>query len=1112
MKHIIYSLCVLAYALSTSAALAQVNTWIGPANGDWDNAANWSLGVVPNAPTSLPLTEADPVRIDANSGQDSTVNIDNDSTFRVGELTLDSGDTIAIGANSNLIAAPILNAGKILVNGAENSNTGLRLQGTLFNDPGGRIELHQAALTRSGTAETLLWNQGVVEGSGAVQVGTLWNEQLIDANDSGQILEISFGMFPSNPSGLNTLINTGDLRASAGGTLQLIQGSDDLLLNEDSGFAGTIEAQGDSTVQIDGANIVGGRILGTTTGGVEAGRVRFGGALSLTGVELDAEAEFNQVRLSDSVFSNLQTIDVSSTQLRLLGNATVSGGGRFELSGNSEVVGENSTNDDVLPKFTNLDNTISVTSDPQANSLGKFGEYMLVENHGIFEASGPQTQLVLNLTGPQELPFGEAAWENRGTIRAINGGQVVMNSFDGRPLDNVGGTIEIDGNSNIDFNNEVRIVGGTIRGPSVASDTAPSFFSTPIFEGVRLEGALTWSQSLGIAGTVENTGSLASDEVLTARSNQVELTGGGEVFASQIRSETSSGLAATLINVDNTFRINNQLLLSGVQLINRGNIDAEGLNGSDLRLFLISDFPLTNSGVIRVTGGARLEIDADPPSIINYEIDDLGNVIPGKIQAGVDSQLQLQSVLGGTLQAAAGAIIHLVNSSNLEAPAEAGELHLLGHIEAHNHLRLVGDIRNDGLLIVNGSVNQVATLGGVNRVRMLGTGEIQFNGLLDLPRFSNFTNGPDHAITGNGRISTGLQNLFINEGRIEAGTGQLLEIYHGGHEFLFQQRGELIASGDNGRLEFTGAMGNPTPRLSNDGLIESRDFATINVQVSEQFTNRGTMRVHSDATLGFAGDPDSNDDKIVNAAGAEINIEGTMLVVYSDLHNEPGAVIHGKGRLGFDGSAFNPRHRLINHGTLTVGDLVGRFDLEGDLQQADTGVLEIDLGGTSAVEEYDTVSTLIADLGGLLDVSLVDLGEGVFTPQLGDSFRILEATSNFIFGQFDNYSLPQLDPGLVWSIHYGDSAVDLRVIAPPQTDLDMDGDVDGADFLAVQQTDPALIPQWHLEYGTQVISSSANVQAVPEPTTLALCAALMASYLPRTRTGAYFTPRDRHAE
>jgi len=52
-------------------------------------------------------------------------------------------------------------------------------------------------------------------------------------------------------------------------------------------------------------------------------------------------------------------------------------------------------------------------------------------------------------------------------------------------------------------------------------------------------------------------------------------------------------------------------------------------------------------------------------------------------------------------------------------------------------------------------------------------------------------------------------------------------------------------------------------------------------------------------------------------------------------------------------------------------------------------------------------------------------------------------------------------------------------------DLDDDGDVDGADFLAIQRTDPSLIPEWESQYGSGSVNLAATT-AVPEPTTFVL--------------------------
>lgn len=53
-------------------------------------------------------------------------------------------------------------------------------------------------------------------------------------------------------------------------------------------------------------------------------------------------------------------------------------------------------------------------------------------------------------------------------------------------------------------------------------------------------------------------------------------------------------------------------------------------------------------------------------------------------------------------------------------------------------------------------------------------------------------------------------------------------------------------------------------------------------------------------------------------------------------------------------------------------------------------------------------------------------------------------------------------------------------------DADDDGDVDGADFLVVQRTDPPRLNNWQQTYGQGIANSAARVAAVPEPAALLL--------------------------
>ncbi|MGI9428484.1 MAG: hypothetical protein ACR2NM_07495, partial [Bythopirellula sp.] len=76
---------------------------------------------------------------------------------------------------------------------------------------------------------------------------------------------------------------------------------------------------------------------------------------------------------------------------------------------------------------------------------------------------------------------------------------------------------------------------------------------------------------------------------------------------------------------------------------------------------------------------------------------------------------------------------------------------------------------------------------------------------------------------------------------------------------------------------------------------------------------------------------------------------------------------------------------------------------------------------------------------------------------------------------------------------YDDDHVELSVInSSMSADVDLDGDVDGNDFLWIQRTEPSLISLWESQYGSTAPLAAA--QAVPEPATL-LMALLAAQFL-----------------
>ena len=176
---------------------------------------------------------------------------------------------------------------------------------------------------------------------------------------------------------------------------------------------------------------------------------------------------------------------------------------------------------------------------------------------------------------------------------------------------------------------------------------------------------------------------------------------------------------------------------------------------------------------------------------------------------------------------------------------------------------------------------------------------------------------------------------------------------------------------------------------------------------------------------------------------------------------------------------------LINEGVLGVAAFGGEADAQLDeFTQTPTGELEIDLAGLLA-GEFDAVDVVGgAALGGTLDVSL----DASFEPALGNTFTILTTQNGNVTGEFDATTFPLLN-GLAFDVVYNAQSVVLEVIAGANNgDFDMDGDVDGADFLKWQRGEMSMPPSaadlaaWQATYG---LSGLAGVASVPEPSTSA---------------------------
>ena len=205
-----------------------------------------------------------------------------------------------------------------------------------------------------------------------------------------------------------------------------------------------------------------------------------------------------------------------------------------------------------------------------------------------------------------------------------------------------------------------------------------------------------------------------------------------------------------------------------------------------------------------------------------------------------------------------------------------------------------------------------------------------------------------------------------------------------------------------------------------------------------------------------------------------------------------GSIKTGSGPI--DGQVEN-RGGVVEPG---VGLSTGAISIQGRFANSHDGTINIGLAGVLPGQFDRLLIDGTAALDGTLNVSLLELREGFFSPTLGSVFSIIEADS--IGGEFATLNLPTLSADKMWFVGYGETSVELKVTLPG--DFDGDGNV-GNDDLAVWKSGYGVrysggdFLSWQRYFGQSI---GGAVAAVPEPAAGALVAIGLAAIALRRRT------------
>lgn len=322
------------------------------------------------------------------------------------------------------------------------------------------------------------------------------------------------------------------------------------------------------------------------------------------------------------------------------------------------------------------------------------------------------------------------------------------------------------------------------------------------------------------------------------------------------------------------------------------------------------------------------------------------------------------------------------------------------------------------------TVNSDLFLGYVGRGRYdLSGGSLTVNsetiGVFGSGRFTQ--DGGTHTVTNDlilGRFG-GAGTYTLNNGTLNIGN-----IVNGSGSGTFNLDGGILSitgsSVDVDAFNVGNAAGSNGSFTLRRGRSLEADTETIGNAGSGRFIQAGGTHTVSDR-LTIAAQPGSS---------GRYDLQGGSLTVSNGITNNEGGVfsLDAGTTVTVGGEGFANRGELNGAGTivgdvnsngiLAPGDSPGMLAISGDYTQKALGIFNVEIGGLFAAIEYDVLNVSgVATLDGSLNVNLVDLGGGLFTPKAGDSFDIL--TADTLSGRFSSLTYASLlDPSLNWQIDY----------------------------------------------------------------------------------------------
>jgi hypothetical protein len=976
------------------------------------------------------------------TGSGSVITLENNPSITGGTLTASGGGliqtpgghvaalnslttsgTLAIQNNAdNLISGTITNNGTIQLNSAGNF-TELRIVG-----PNPVTLQGTGTLTLSDNVNNfIVGNSGneqftiaqPIQGPGG-NVGngnlTITNQSAINATASagGNSITIQPG-----PGGIT---NNGTLEATGGGSMILTGASGGAFANGN----GTTQATGTGSVisLINSPVITGGTL---TSSGTSLFQIPGGQSAELINLTNSGtfEIQNNSVAYFSGTVTNTGAMQLNSggnfTEIRLIGNTTLAGGGTLTMSNNANnfILG-NSGNE----IFTNA-NTIQ-----GAGNIGN--QNISVVNNGTILANQSNT-LFIDTTA--------SGITNNGTLSAAAGSLL---DIENGPLNNfntgtntlsggkyvVGGTLEFPSANIVNSSANISLTSSTAQILSSTSSNALANFANNQSGGTfnlsgganfTTAGNFTNNGTLVVGGTdkFKVTGNLTNFASSTLTGGTYKVAGtlqfgtSGSSLTTNAANITLTGGSAKLVNLGNTNLLTNFAtnksgasfnLTGGATFTTASNFTNSGTMDLEQGSSLTVTGNLTNSGTV-TTNGTNLGGSANTLAVTGT----LTNNTGGSITIGANNDTTDVANVGTLSNSApitvgTGATLTLTKTGTQTNKStitlNGGTLKLSGSSDTLSGTGGVVSLSNSASNLITGVGTNIALTnaetiqgsGTISNLKITDTGTINANQstpLIILPSSGGLTvSGATGTLTvGTGdtmQIGTSAGGALTNF----SGTTLTGGIYNVSGKLQFGASGASIAT-DAANITLTGAgsqiidFGNHNllAGFSNNsaaGIFTLSSGATLTT-TGGAFTNAGTFTVSSGSSFKIGGSSFT-----FTQSGGKSTIDGTLTSSTASTVTLNGGTLFGGGTVN---------DSLVDNAAVTPADSAAKtaiLNVKKTYTQGTAGVLNISIGGTAAGTNFDQLNvTGTASLGGTLNISLIN----GFVPAVGSTFDILNGST-----------------------------------------------------------------------------------------------------------------------